>query len=443
MKNILKFMFISILVTAFVACNLDLVNPNAATEEQVLKTKEGLFGLATGMQQTYATNALGNSINTIAVTTREASGVTTYSSLEELENGGSELAGDNERISRTFYNAHRVKGMAEDILNNVSETDMTEATKAGLYALAGLYKAMTLGILAQNWEQVAIDNSRDGESQFSSREDAFKAATDLIKESLSKLSENELSGEFVGAFMSEEELANKLNLYLARFELFAGNYQEAINATNQVDATKAYFFNYDGESKNPVYVMFVEDLIELAPRDNFGLASSFDIDPNDGRLAFYFESADATSLVGLPVDNLICTFFNTESSSIPFYNPSELDLIKAEAYARTDKLTEAEDALNKVRNKLAADDVLGVGLAAGLTDTFTANGDKQVLLDEIYKNRRMEMYLSGVALEDSRRFNRPEPSGSTDFTTERNRNFYPFPASERASNPNTPNDPSL
>lgn len=431
------------MVAFFASCGLDLVNPNAATEEQVLKTKEGLFGLTVGMENTYATSTLGSAINTVAITTREASAVTTYSSLEGLEDGGSELSGDNERVTGLFSRTHRVKGMAEDILNNVEDADIGESTKAGLFAFANLYKAMALGVLAQNWESVAIDNSRDGVAVFSSRSDALKKATSILNESITRVNNNDLSGEFETAFATKDELLNKLYAYLARFELFSGNYQLAINAANEVDKTSAYFFEYDTENKNPVFVMFIETLIELAPRDNFGLPSSLAVNPADGRLGFYFAASDAKSLVELPIEILIAPIFNTASSKIPFYNPSEMDLILAEAYARLDNFTEAEKALNIVRNKKAADDVLGYGLAAGFDDTFSASGDKTILLDEIFINRRMETYLSGMSLEDSRRFNRPDPPLNRDVTTERNRNFYPYPASERARNINTPADPQI
>ena len=48
--------------------------------------------------------------------------------------------------------------------------------------------------------------------------------------------------------------------------------------------------------------------------------------------------------------------------------------------------------------------------------------------------------MSGMSLEDSRRFNRPGPN---DVNPERNRNYYPYPDTERDNNPNTPNDPSI
>ncbi len=48
--------------------------------------------------------------------------------------------------------------------------------------------------------------------------------------------------------------------------------------------------------------------------------------------------------------------------------------------------------------------------------------------------------MSGLKLDDSRRFGRPGP---TDADAERNRNFYPYPTVERDNNPNTPADPVI
>ena len=48
--------------------------------------------------------------------------------------------------------------------------------------------------------------------------------------------------------------------------------------------------------------------------------------------------------------------------------------------------------------------------------------------------------MTGMKLEDSRRFNRPGPN---DAGSERSRNFYPYPTVERDNNANTPADPAI
>ena len=67
------------------------------------------------------------------------------------------------------------------------------------------------------------------------------------------------------------------------------------------------------------------------------------------------------------------------------------------------------------------------------------NSADAVLLD-IYKNRLVELAFQGFRLEDSRRFNRPGP-GVTG--SERNRNFFPYPRTERDNNTSTPADPGV
>jgi hypothetical protein len=66
------------------------------------------------------------------------------------------------------------------------------------------------------------------------------------------------------------------------------------------------------------------------------------------------------------------------------------------------------------------------------------------ILEEIYKNRCIELFLTGLRFEDSKRFH-PDfvvPT-SANTTNERNRNYYPYPSIERENNPNTPTDPSI
>jgi len=146
----------------------------------------------------------------------------------------------------------------------------------------------------------------------------------------------------------------------------------------------------------------------------------------DGRIAFY-TSINTTVAPRYRING----FFNATTTAVPVYLPSEMTLIKAEAFARTSNLTSALTELNKVITKTAAADPfkVGAGLAAS---TATTSAD---ILDEVYKNRCIELYMSGLKLEDMRRFGRA--------TTERKRNFFPYPFKERDGNPNTPADPSF
>jgi len=149
---------------------------------------------------------------------------------------------------------------------------------------------------------------------------------------------------------------------------------------------------------------------------------------------------DETNQNGLPIEDL-AGFFNVNTGSIPLYVPDEINLILAEANLRksSPNIAAATAALNEVLTD--TDDPFGINADIA---PYSGVASTDALLTEIYKNRRAELFLSGLSLEDSRRFGRPEPSGqSMIYTEERNRNFYPYPDTERNSNPNTPADPSI
>ena len=146
---------------------------------------------------------------------------------------------------------------------------------------------------------------------------------------------------------------------------------------------------------------------------------------NDGRVNFYITTgSNPTTAAG---------FFNSNTIAIPVYLPGEITLIKAEVYARKipNMLTDSKTELDKVLTKTASNDAFGIG--ANLP-AYTGTMSQASLLTEIYRNRCIELFMSGLKLEDSRRFSRP--------ANERNRTYYPYPDSERFNNTNTPADPA-
>ena len=440
MKNIKIFLFLTVLAS-FGACKLDLANPNAATESDVLTTKDGLLALAKGVEHSYATSTLGSSILTPAVSAREVAATTTFSSLEELENGGKQLAGENERVSRLFSRTMRTKGMAETLLDNIDNVSMNAGTASALKAHATLYRSMCLGILAYNWEQVPLKNSKNNDAAFVDRMAALREAIGQMESVLSGLAATPPSPEF-NKTLDGVDLVNTLKMYIARFALIVGENDKAISMADGVDVSAPSFFFFDSQNQNPVFSTIFEGTPQYAPRLDFGLPASLAPDAGDLRVGFYLGGVSKVGNNYL-VDSLVAPFFNTSGAGIPVIYPAEANLIKAEAYADKGDFVNAEKFLNLVRNKDAASDALGLG--AGLGDTFTANNDKQTLLNEIYKNRRIELYLTGLGMEDSRRLGRPEPPvvDIIDYSSERNRNFYPYPADERLNNSNTPTDPTI
>lgn len=287
-----------------------------------------------------------------------------------------------------------------------------------------------------------IQTNQDNNAQFVTRQAGLEFAIQQLTEAASLIAATPVSSEFTSEVTAGNiDLSNTIQAMLARYNLFAGKYQEAITAANNVDQSSVSVFKYDLLNLNPIWGrVYLNNAPNWKPRDRFGLPQEFNLNPADGRIDFYLIPLDATNQNGLPIEDL-AGFFDENTESIPVYLPDEMNLILAEAHLRkaTPDIGAAVAALNKVRTD--NDDPLGVNANLG---PFTGEMTVNAVLMEVYLNRRAELFLQGLSLEDSRRFNRPQPSTSAgNFNEERNRNFYPYPERERNSNPNTPADPAI
>ncbi len=443
MKNYIKLFIVCISLTlGLVSCETDFENPNAATEDQVFSSREGIFAAAVGLQQLYSTTGVRWIVETPAITTREGGITTTFQNMIELEDGGATLPNFNSNVQGLWSTMLRVIKIAEDIEANANTIELEAGTQSGLIAHAKLFKAMAIGSLAQNYEQVIVETSPDNDAAFISRNAGFQTAITLLTEAAAEIAANAPSSEFInGITLGNIDLANTIAAMTARYNLFAGNYDAAIAAANSVDQSVTSIFAYDSQNQNPIWARVIQnDAPNFKPRDNFGLPAGFVFDPADGRLAFYLIPLDEDNQNGLPIED-ISGFFNEITEPIPVYLPDEMNLIIAEAQLRgsSPNLGAATAALDEVLTD--NDDPFGVNANVA---AYSGPNTVDDLLDEIYKNRRAELFLQGMSLEDSRRFGRPQPSGAAmNYTEERNRNFYPYPDLERNSNPNTPDDPTI
>ncbi len=443
MKTTNKIFLVLLFSTLLFGCKKDYQNVNQPTETQVLTTKSGLLGLAVGLNSNFASSTYFFVTEVPGLSTRELGDISTYVTPAELVLGGSALSDDNTGIGGLWTDLLRDKGIAENILANVAPVSMSPGTKSGLVAYAKWFRALTLGYMAQNFQKVPIKNQLNGDAQFSSREEALDTCIALLKSAKADIAAQPVSAEFSNLF-PKISLPNVINAYLARYSLFAKKYADAVAAADAVDLTSQSVWEYDGSTfKNPVYRFAVYNNPDTKPIVNFGLTGKYIPNPNDGRIAFYLSPTnivvEPASVGGHTVEDLL-GFFDTETKSIPVYLPGEMLLIKAEAYAQMGDLTKAVQFINAVREK--TNDVFGVNAGLG---AWTGNAtSKSDIMDEIFKQRSIELFMSGMRLEDSRRIHPnliPPAAGS--YTNERNRNFYPYPFSERANNPNTPANPSI
>ena len=437
-----KILFAFIFIWALNSCDTDFENPNSATADETFSSREGILAAAVGMQQLYSTSGIRWMVETPAITTREGGITTTFQNMIELEDGGSALPNFNGNIQKLWSTMLRVIKVSEDIEVNATNINLEAGSQSGLIAHAKLFKALAIGCLAQNYEQVIVQTNNDNMADFVTREVAFETVITLLNEAKAAITADPISAEFTNSVtLGNINIPNTINALLARYNLFNGNYTAAISAANDVDLSSTSAFVYDSQNLNPIWSrVFLNGAPSFKPRDNFGLPVEFIFDPADGRLSFYLVPLDETNQNGLPIEDL-AGFFNVNTGSIPLYIPDEMNLIIAEANLRKSSpdVVAAIAAINEVLTDTDDPFLINANLAP-----YAGDSTVDALLDEVYKNRRAELFLTGLSLEDSRRFNRPTPSGtSMNFGEERNRNFYPYPDTERNSNPNTPNDPNI
>ncbi|TWI80232.1 putative outer membrane starch-binding protein [Lacibacter cauensis] len=442
MKKLFKQSIFLLALAVFSGCKMDIVNPNGPTDAQVVSTREGLITYSIGMKQNYAASAFEALAITTGGTTREVKGIATFTNVLEIEAGGSALPTFNGNVLGVWLRMNRVMGMADDIIASAPTVLATDnAMRSGVVAHAHLFKAMAIGGLATAFEQVPTQTNKAGGVTFVPRQQGLLKAIELLEQAAALLAANAPSTEFNTRVLGANfNLLNCINAYLARYNMMAGRYAQAIAAANLVPLSSASQFNYDGaQTVNPLFNQ-LRVVNSFSPRDNFGLPAGM-FDAADGRLAFYFQGSPVTS--GSDVLRTIRGFAQTNSSPIPVYLPDEMRLIKAEAILRSGGLvTDALAEINAVRQQ-SSGDVFGVH--ANLP-AYSGSILVPDLLLEVYKQRCAELYLSGLRLEDSRRFGRTAPPNNVNpvpTSFERNRNFYPYPDQERLNNPNTPADPAI
>lgn len=438
---------IVLLISSFLilACETEFENENNPTENIVLETKNGLFALAIGLRQYYSVTALRQVIEVPGITTRELGVTNTFLNINELAKGGAELPAESGGITNPWINLLRAKGMAESLINGANSVTLSAGSRSGLLAYGNFFKAITLGSLIQMFEQVPIDNSEEGAASFSDRTAILNECITLLEEARDEITATPISDEFLSTVLwSDISLSKSINAFLSRYNLMAGNNAAAITAAdavlNSTDGTNSMWV-YDANNQNPIWNRTVNSA-DLNPQTNFGLLGAYIPEVGDSRIGFYLgvDAGNANADAGGQALSEMLGFYSNSTSPIPIYLPGEMLLNKAEAYARDNELANAVIQLNMVRQKNT--DPLGVNANLPLwTGDVNSQSD---ILEEIYKNRSIEMFLTGMRHEDSRRFH-PDFSvpSAANTTNERNRNYYPYPSIERENNPNTPQDPSI
>jgi hypothetical protein len=409
-------------------CKKDFQNPGAATASQVLTSAKGLMGTAIGIQRTFSLNVAPGITDANGLVTGETFLLNAGNTSElQLTTGGNAVDGTNALLGNIWTTANKCIYDANNVINGASQL-ADKGYASGLIGYSTIIKALSIGSLSMFWESVP-DTVGVVNVSFIDRVQGFNRAIAAIDKALNTISANPISTGFTSDLPAGIDIVNTLNALKARYSLFTGNFSAALSAANAVDITKKSVFNFDAATANPVYASATSTNNLYQPLDStLGLPVSLAPDLADKRIPFY-------TMINSTINPRfrLNGFWIAAVTAIPIYLPGEMTLIKAECYARqaSPDLTNAVAELNKVVTKKAANDPVGVG--ADLPAVAPATTDE--VLNQIYRNRCIELYLTGIKLEDMRRFGRP--------TSEMKRKFFPYPFRERDGNTNTPADPAF
>ena len=427
---------ITVLTLALVAgCDtgLNLNNPNSPTQQTALSSIDGIVATELGMQDQFASAVLSY-VRAPALVTDEWG--TASKSLAADQSLFSGLAIDPSYgvVSEPYYNTYRVARTADAIIGTVPKLGgLSAGFAAGLTANAKLFKAMALGMAAQQYERLPIDAAPGGATPVP-RAEVFAEVIRLLESArgdLTPFSDADLSGFTPRALSPGVDLRNTIDAMLARYYLITGQYQKAFDAAGRVNLAKTSLLNYPGTEINPIYNYSVIAGY-VAPLRSWARAA----EPGDKRVPFWVDTL-ATPPNGNPPTLQLVPFnmFGHRNDPFPLYVPGEMRLIQAEALMRlpnaASNLQQAIDLINQERaegtvqvpapaNTPAAQ--LGP-LTIGTLDT----PDK--VLAQIAHERRFELFSQGLRWEDIRRFG-AQAGGVAKAT------FLPMPQAECTTNPN-------
>ena len=435
MKKTITLTLLTGLLLTQVACNKEYLNPSTVSQSQAVSSPDGLITLSNGLQYRYTTNGalsvLYASTAGAGLTTREQF-VLNVGNLDEanLAVGSANVSNINSVVRNLWTQSHLVRSNAELILASTGVV-ADAGTKSGLIGYASIFRALSLGTLGLFFEQSPITTGTN--VPFVPRAQVFKEAINTLEAAATQVASAPVSADFSSKIVPGIDIPNAIQALIARYALFSGDYDKALAAAAKVDLTKKSVFNFDDNTRNPLFEVTFGNLNVFQPTNaSLGLMGTIAPDAVDKRIPFL--SKPSTNTAVAPV--IATAFYTANNAAVPVYLPGEILLIQAEAYARKGDLTNAVASLNKVLTKTAAQDAFGLGAAL---PAYSGPQTADAILTEIFRNRQIELAYQGFRLEDSRRFNRPGPGAAN---AERNRNFFPYPLTERNNNTNTPADPA-
>jgi starch-binding outer membrane protein, SusD/RagB family len=424
MRKILKIALAAALL-GLAACELDTTNPNSPTQETVVASADGLMNIGVGLQSRFATSTV-NFIYGAGLISDELGPLNTaFETISDAERGV--VIPTAGFVADIWNSEYRTIKAANDIIFNHQQVEMPQGMRSGLLSLAYLLKAAALGELIQTFDQVAIDTYNNPLPTLVDRATALDFVLEMLDSAAVAYADS--GSDTHAAFntsvkASTLDILNTIYAYQARFRRMGNDWNGALAAANLVNPAVFSTLPFSATTNNPLFAL-TSGSSGVGPLDAFRTSDATEAQ----RTAFHVTAAAVTgrSPLNSPLDAF--ARYSDRTAAIPTYYPDEINLIRAEAYLNLSQLPEAVAAINAVRT-----DCPNAGPVA--TDpgpcqaAYAGPVTAADIRTEIYRNRRYELFATGLRWEDLRRL-MPAAAGNP-----LERCWFPYPQGERDANPN-------
>lgn len=403
---------------------LDLTNPNTATEQTATSSVEGMIATSLGMQDQFATSVLTYVRAPALITDEWGTGSRSLGADQSLFLGV-DIDPAFGVVSAPYYVTYRVARSADVVINGVPKLQgLSAGFAAALIANAKLFKAMALGMAAQQYARLPLNADPRGGVPVP-REQVFAEVIALLESAragVAPFSTADLSGFTSRAVSPGFDLRNTIDAMLARYYLYTNQYQRAIDAAARVNLGVVSLLTYPDPAVNPIYSYSVT-LGYVAPLRSW----ANEAEPGDMRVPFWVDLTAPAPPANPPTLQLVAfEKYSNRNDAFPVYLPGEMLLIQAEAHARLGDLVTAVGLINQVRTKTGTANTPGAELPP--VSALVLDTEAEVLAQIAYE-RRYELFSQGLRWEDLRRLGQfvgRQPKAA----------FLPMPQDECQTNPN-------
>ncbi len=428
---------VAIAAVFLVGCNLDVTNPNQPGRDKVEATpvRIALATLATGLQGRFATSYFSFAYASGLVTDEFASASAALVSISDAEQGnvppGTGIA------DAVFNSVYRTVRSADELLRDslLVAAGVEPGTRSGLRALAYAIKAEALGEALQTYQRIPVSTFGTTQPVYVTRSVALPIVRALLDTAARLVTDTVPSAIFNAEMLTPGvSLPNLIQMYRARYARMAGDDAAALAAANLVSRSSLSQVTFVAPTTNP-FSGVTGGTNGIGPRRQWRLS----MDVADQRFGYFVSPQTVTGRIGALLDGF--SRYALPTANLPLLFPDEALLIKAEALLAQGDAAGARAAVDSVR----VDCTGGRGVddpKACLTALAGVLSNAQ-LLDEIYRQRRYELYGTGLRWEDTRRRNQVVgPIAAPAVPTGGQRCWMPYSIGDRNANGNVPVDPT-